>query len=232
MGYEKFANPPGSYQWQPSKPGKDPSISAVQSYLYTPTPTSLDKAAIAKRMAVIKVLFYKAKPLLPDHPAVNLVENFINHKLYPVNISDKETLTEDGSAYLYDLRRMPEVQNASIEILKKGNAISKGQTVDFSRHLGDQSFFQQLTYPGDIVGDIYGNTTRALLGSFNGKATISEIGADKVLITFKVNNPLTWESLTRLPPILGGYEGGNSYVPDIPGWSIETDFKWREIISC
>jgi hypothetical protein len=206
----------------------------VTSYLTTPTPATAkdNKRELADRINEVRLLFYEAQPFLPDHPAVTLVEDFINHKNPSrLDVSDKDTLTTDASAYLYDVRRMDEVKMMLAVFKKLGSKATKGLSVPFARSLGAQSIYEQLKYPFQFAGELYTNTTRALLGSYNGTATATEIGAGNILLSFEIKNPLTWESLTRFPPALGGYEGGSSYVPHIPGWDIQMTFQFREVVS-
>lgn len=213
---------------------------AVTSYLTTPTAPTAPTATTSKtsqreiggRIAEVRLLFYKSKLFLPDHPAVTVVEDFINHKNpRRLDVSDKGTLTTDAAVHLFDVRRMDEVKTALAVFKILGSKVTKGLSVPFVRALGAQSIFEQLKYPFQFVGELYTNTTRALLGSYNGTATATEIGADRLVLTFMIHNLLTWESLTRYPAALGGYEGGNSYVPHIPNWDIQMTFEWREVIS-
>jgi len=231
MSYLEYAYPKDSYNTNSSGGNGYNTLAPAPTYLVTPTDSaSLDPAEIARRILYLKARFFEAKPFLPDHPAVTLVEDFLNHKLIPISVSDKNTITTEGSRYLSDLRRLPEAQQTLKIIRQSGAALLKGQVFDCSRHLADQSIFQQLLYPAGFLSDLYNNTTRALLGSFAGKGTVSAVGASYALVTFTVTNALTWESLTRCPPAMAGYSAGNSYVPDVPGWRVNTDFEWREII--
>ncbi|HYK20840.1 MAG TPA: hypothetical protein VEV42_08905 [Pyrinomonadaceae bacterium] len=206
----------------------------MTSYLTTPIPATAENnwADIANRINEFRLRFYQAQLYLPDHPAVTLVEDFMNHRNpRRLDISDKDTLTTDASAYLYDVRRMDEVKIMLAAFKKIGSKATKGLPIPFARSLGAQSIGEQLKYPFQFTGELYTNTTRALLGSYDGTATPTEIGAGNMILSFEIHNPLTWESLTRFPPILGGYEGGNSYVPHIPGWEIQMTFQWREVIT-
>lgn len=204
----------------------------MTSYLTTPVPPTVPDREIAERIDDVRFWFYQSQSYLPDHPAVTLVEDFINHNnpRY-LDVSDKDTITTDTAAYLYDVRRMDEVKMMLAVFKKLGSKTPKGLSVPFKRDLGAQSIYEQLKYPFQFAGELYTNTTRALLGSYNGTATASEIGAGKIILSFAIYNPLTWESLTRFPPALGGYKGGNSYVPHIPDWDIAMTFQWREVIS-
>ena len=204
----------------------------MTSYLTTPVPPTVPDREIAERIDDVRFLFYQSQSYLPDHPAVTLIEDFINHNNPSrLDVSDKDTITTDAAAYLYDVRRMDEVKMRLAVLKQLGSRATKGRPILFARQLGAQSIYEQLKYPFQFAGDLYTNTTRALLGSYSGMTTATEIGAGKIIWSFEITNPLTWESLTRFPPALGGYEGGNSYVPHIPGWDIQMTFQWREVVS-
>ena len=171
-------------------------------------------AGLQSWMCFVRLLFRGLKISLPLHPAVRLVENFLNHKLTPVNIKATDIITFQAAQYLADLRRMPEVKQVAFQIgLRRGKDVYIGYTEGCERHLAKDGIFQIL-YPFGFACDLWGwrafdrdaNPTRALLGSFNGRAEVIDLAEDFATVKFTVWNPLTWQSLTRFPPILGGYD--------------------------
>jgi hypothetical protein len=226
MDYGDFSNPKGSYQNGPSEwPG------AINSYLVTPTPGDWAKE-IERGIAEFKTKFYLAKPFLPNHPAVKVIEDFINHKNpRQLKVSDKDPITTDSAIYLYDVRRMEEVQKVLLDAKNDPGSLFKGKTVTCVRSLEGQSILGQIGYAFfQFPGEVFFNTTRAMLGSYDGTMTVTQIGTESIILTFILNNTLTWESLTRDAPMAGGYDRRNSDVPHIQDWEIQMTFEFREVI--
>lgn len=245
MNYGDFSNPEGGYIWQPSKPGPTPSINPVQSYLTTPTDPSKDKrtsyfkslliqgikniknnTSILDRMLFFRWFYRQMRPYVPNNPAVYTVDDFINRSklgIEPLKVSDANFNTVADSSYLYDIRRMPEIA----KLIEKVRLNPKEKTIGLSRNLGIEG---EPDFIMDFISDIFTNSTRALLGSFTGTATSIATG-NLILINVVITNQLNWESLTRLPPFLGGYSAENtdskSLVPLIPNLALDMEFKIR-----
>lgn len=233
------------YKWAPSNSPKVASPKTSPTYRTTPTPITGKEISFFKSMLINgiknlksntsildRMLFFRDfyntfRPYVPNTPAVSLVDNFINRNklgIESLSVSDQTNNSEFNSSFLYDIRRMPEI----VTISSKYKTFYLGQIIIIDRNLGGMG---EAAFIMDFVQDIFKNSTRALLGSFTGTATVAKITDSFVLMNVVIKNQLNWESLTRLPPSFGGYSAENtdtkSLVPLLPSWALDMEFKIR-----
>lgn len=249
MNYGDFSNPKGSYLVNPN--GKNYNTTNRPNESYFEKVKAIAKKIISEAIAIIKATnsieeriniykntYFKLKGVFDfhpnfqsKHPAISILENFLSKDIpsNELSLNDESPISNWQRQLLFEIQALPEVNYWLSLMASPSRTWAEGKLLNITRSLGSEGETNFLT---SIFKDLFQsptNTTRALLGSFNGSITkISENSLEAVYLV-KVWNQLNWESASRLPPSLGGYTNGNSLIPKIENWYIDMKFETKVI---
>lgn len=250
MNYSDFSNPKSGYVVNPKRTNYT-SKPEVTSSDYFSKAKAITKKIVSAGITLLKganstdemINIYKktyftlkyAFDFHPNfssnHPALKLLENFILKEMSSTEftLTDESPISDWQRELLYDIQSLPEVNYWLSIMSSPSKTWGDGKTLNIKRSLGSEG---ESDFLSSILKDLFQkptNTTRALLGSFNG--SITKVSENSIEVTYlvKVWNQLNWESASRFPPSLGGYTNGNSFIPKIKDWYIDMRFETKVV---